>query len=639
MSNTVFLFMLLIKKNLCFLHFFLIFLLSSLNFNAQANNNLLSQEKLITQVEHLFKQNAETLNYHDIVELSNKIISQRINYPSEIIAKTYLLLANVAINKGELETALQFINDGLATATNNQAIILPLQINLAQIFSAKKQYQQLLSTVQQAINSSKKKKNTRCFLIALSYRSVAFSMLGQHTKALIDLQQVEAVIQENPAFSEHISLLTILANAHYHLGDYQTALMVQSKILQLRFNLNRLNNIDQTYFHLANAYYRLDRFNDAYTAYWEAKDYATKKDAPIHIAYASQGLALTLLRQKQYDAAKIEAEKATELFYKHSLATPYLESLIILSQIYYEMKQTDQSFGLLVEAEKLIIDKKLSPDYFIFYQSLANMYLFKKDFNKAYLWQKKYSDVLLDHLQFTNKVIKFNRDPINNEIVSINEDIPDSTKSRKLAIKLAEQSELTSSFSSKFRMQRLLIIISSIITFLLFVLIILLWIKQRRKKLQTEYEALEKPSYLLANAIQTKELYQNSFNMARKYNYPLTLSYISITNWQELTFQFNKKTVLEVSKGIAHLINEQLGEFESAGIINDGEYLLFFPHQSKESVAKTVEKLVSSLKLRYFANLGDFSVIVAYSIESPGFQDIDPYIFLSQLSDSIKFGE
>ena len=124
--------------------------------------------------------------------------------------------------------------------------------------------------------------------------------------------------------------------------------------------------------------------------------------------------------------------------------------------------------------------------------------------------------------------------------------------------------------------------------------------------------------------------------MARKYNYPLTLGYISITNWQELTFQFNKKTVSEVNRGIARLINEQLNEFESAGLINNGEYLLLFPHQNKENVTKTVENLVSALKLRFFANLGEFSVIIAYSIESPDFQDIDPYIFLSRLSSSIK---
>lgn len=608
-----------------------------MSFSASANNNLLSQEKLITQVEHLFEQNTETLNYHNVIELSNTIINQRINYPNDIVAKIYLLLANVASNKGELETALQFTNYGLAIASQNQTTRLRLQISLAKIFSDKKQYQQLLTTVQQAINTPQKKKNTTYFLIALSYRSVAFAMLGQHAKALVDLQEVEAVIQKNPAFSEHISLLTILANAYYHLGDYQTTLTVQLRILKLRFNINQLSNIDQTYFHLANAYYRLNRFNDAYTAYWEAKNYAVKKDAPIYVGYASQGLSLTLLHQKQYTAAKNEILQAKELFYENNLATHYLESIIILTQIYHAIKQEDQVFSLLLEGEKLASNIKLTADYIIFYQYLADMYLVKKNLNKAYLWQNKYSKALLESILFINKIIDLNSYSTSSKVtIKSNKNIPASTKSRELAIKLAEQSELTSSFSSKFRKQQLFILESIIVTSSLLIFIVFLWIKQRRNKLQTEYETLEKPSYILANSIQTKQLYQTSFNMARKYNYPLTLGYISITNWQELTFQFNKKTVSEVNRGIARLINEQLNEFESAGLINNGEYLLLFPHQNKENVTKTVENLVSALKLRFFANLGEFSVIIAYSIESPDFQDIDPYIFLSRLSSSIK---
>lgn len=608
-----------------------------MSFSASANNNLLSQEKLITQVEHLFEQNTETLNYHNVIELSNTIINQRINYPNDIVAKIYLLLANVASNKGELETALQFTNYGLAIASQNQTTRLRLQISLAKIFSDKKQYQQLLTTVQQAINTPQKKKNPTYFLIALSYRSVAFAMLGQHAKALVDLQEVEAVIQKNPAFSEHISLLTILANAYYHLGDYQTTLTVQLRILKLRFNINQLSNIDQTYFHLANAYYRLNRFNDAYTAYWEAKNYAVKKDAPIYVGYASQGLSLTLLHQKQYTAAKNEILQAKELFYENNLATHYLESIIILTQIYHAIKQEDQVFSLLLEGEKLASNIKLTADYIIFYQYLADMYLVKKNLNKAYLWQNKYSKALLESILFINKIIDLNSYSTSSKVtIKSNKNISASTKSRELAIKLAEQSELTSSFSSKFRKQQLFILESIIVTSSLLIFIVFLWIKQRRNKLQTEYETLEKPSYILANSIQTKQLYQTSFHMARKYNYPLTLGYISITNWQELTFQFNKKTVSEVNRGIARLINEQLNEFESAGLINNGEYLLLFPHQNKENVTKTVENLVSALKLRFFANLGEFSVIIAYSIESPDFQDIDPYIFLSRLSSSIK---
>lgn len=614
------------------------FSLFSTSISVLANDRLSNQEKLINQVEHLFEQNAETLNYHNVIELSNAIINQRINYPSDIVAKTYLLLANVASNKGELETALQFTNDGLAIISQNQATKLRLQISLAKIFSAKKQYQQLLMIVQQAMSTPQNEENTTCFLIALSYRSVAFAMLGQHAKALIDLQEVETVIGRNPTFSEHMSLLSILANAYYHLGDYQTALTVQLKILKLKFNLNRLNNIDQTYFNLANAYYRLNRFNDAYTAYWEAKNYALKKDAPIYVGYASQGISLTLLRQKLYDEAKIEILQAKELFYENNLSTPYLESIITLAQIYHITKQDKQSFSLLLQAEKLATNIKLTADYIVFYQFLAGMYLVKQDMDKAFKWQKKYTEAILENILFTNKVIERDGHSTSSIILkpNNNKNIQASTKARELAIKLAEQSELTSSFSSKFRKQQLFILISTIITSLLLIFIITFWIKQRRKRLQTEYEALENPSYILANSIQTKQLYETSFNMARKYNYPLTLGYVSITNWQELTFKFNEKTVSEVSRGIAHLINEHLNEFENAGLINDGEYLLFFPHQNKENVTNTIEKLVSALKLRFFANLGDFSVIIAYSVESPDFQDIDPYVFLSQLSDSIK---
>ena len=616
----------------------LIFLLFSSSFSTLANSNLHTQEKLIAEIEYLFKQNIEALNYHKVIELSKKVINPRINYPSDIVAKTYLLLANVTSNKGEFETALQFTHNGLAIATQSQATKLRLQISLAKIFSAKKQYRQLLTTVEEAIDTPQNKANTTCFLIALSYRSVAFAMLGQHAKALVDLQQVESVIQQNAAFSEHISLLTILANAYYHLGDYQTTLNVQSKILKLRFNLNKLNRIDQTYFHLANAYYRLNRWDDAYTTFWEAKKHAIKKDAPIYVGYASQGLSLTLLRQKQYAEAETEALKAKNLFYKYNLVVPHLESIIILIQIYHEIKNKNQYVSLLLEAEKLATKIKLTADYIILYQYLSDMYLIKKDLHKAYLWQSKYSEALLENILFTNKVIEFNSYSGNSEVLKSNKNknVPASTKTRELAIKLAEQSELNSSYSSKFRNQQLSILISTAITFLLLIFIIIVWIKQRSKRLQTEYEALEKPDYILLNSRQTKQLYQTNFNMARQYNYPLTLGYVSITNWQELTFEFNKKTVLEVSRGIASLINEQLNGFESAGLINNGEYLLFFPHQNKESVTTTMEKLVSALKLRFFANLGEFSIVIAYSIESPDFQDIDPYIFLSQLSNSIK---
>jgi len=593
-----------------------------------------TKEQYISQVELLFRKNSEKLNYNEVVELSNEIILQREKYPNEILAKTYFLLANVASNKGELETAYQFTQDGLAITTGHEQVKLCLQIKLASILSAKKQYVQLLTTAQQAIDMPHDKENIKYFLFALSYRSVAFAMLNQHEDALTDLQQVEYIIKQNPAFAEHIALLAILANAHYHLGDYQTALTMHLKILKLRFSLNKLDNVDQTYYHLANAYYRLNQLNDAYNAYWEAKKHAQIKAAQIYVAYASQGLGLTLIQQKQYKEAKVEILEAKALFYQYNLARPYLETIISLALLGNLTEQKHTARNLLLEAEQLSINIELTDDYIILYQLLSDIYKDKKDINKAYFWQQKYSKALLK----TKKQTISNRQISVKYRVNTNKsaNISASNQTRQLAVKLAEQSELAASFSTKYHQQQTLIFILSVIVLLSLGFVIFLWLKHRATKLKKAHEALEKPSYVIAAPIQTKQLYQKSFNMARKYSYPLTLSYISISNWQELTFQFNKKIVAEVSREIASVINKHINEFENAGLINEGEYLLIFPHQHKDEIEMLIEKLVSALKLRFFANLGEFSVIIAYSIESPNFQDIDPYIFLSQLSDSIK---
>lgn len=613
----------------------LIIALFIMSFSILANKTQYSsQEQLISRVESLFKEDPETLNYNEVINLSNEIIVHREKYPSEVLAKTYLLLATVASNKGELETALQLVQDGLDAVSPHDKTKLCLQIKLASILFAQERYDVLLTIAEQAINMPHDKENSQYFLLALSYRSVAFAMLNQYENALNDLQQVDAIIKKNPSFAEHISVLAILANAYSYLGDHQTALTMQLKILKLRFNSNKLSSVEQTYYHLANAYYRLERFNDAYNAYWEAKKYAKEKKFPIYIAYASQGLGLTLTKQKQYLEAKIEIQEAKTLFYQHNLAQPYVETMISLALLYNLTEQPNEAVNLLLEAEESAENIQLTADYIILYQLLANVYFDKMDNAKAYFWQKKYSDsLLIENKAKIPNLHFFTEHSINNSLLT---NSPASNQTRQLAMKITEQSELSTTFSQKYQQQQVFIYILSCFVLFLLSLGTFLWLRHRAKKLKKTYDALEKPNDMIATPLQTKQLYQKSFNMARKYSYPLTLGYIAISNWQELTFKFNKRISADVSREIASLLNKHINEFEKVGLINEGEYLLIFPHQTKAEVALTMEKIVLAFKSRFFANLGEFSVTITYSIESPNFQDIDPYIFLSQLSDSIK---
>ena len=582
-----------------------------------------TKEQLATQIEQLASQPPENLVYEEVTSLSHQVIPKLSNYSSDTIAKTYLLLVNIALNEGELETAFQFARDGLAISSPNKQTQLRLQLKLAAIFVAKKQYQKLLHITEQAISNSATKTQNKYHLLALSYRSVAYAMLSKHDKALKELQNIQEVIKQNPAFKEHIALLTILANAYFHLYEYQTALTMQLKILKLRFNHNQLNGVGQTYYFLGKIYYQLQQYSDAYNAYWEADKYARKISAPIYSAYAKQGLALTLIAQQRYQSAETELLAAQKEFLQHNLMSSYLETLVTLAQIKQKVEKEQESYEYLIEAEKVFQTTSLSDDYIIFYQLLAQMYFNKNELTQAYMWQQEYSQAL------QKSITKITPDYTLDNIES-----SASTESKELALKLAQQSELTSLFSSKYQNQQFVIFLLALIILAVTFIQLFFWLKHRAKRLGVKYNSQEKPLHVLVNPNQTKHQYQIHFNMARKYSYPLTLGYLSITNWHELTFKFDKKTVDEVRLTITELISQHLSDLENAGIINEGEYLLFFPHQTEKEVSKTIDDIVQALKLRFFANLGEFSVTLSCSIKSPNYQDIDPYIFLSQLSSS-----
>ena len=124
--------------------------------------------------------------------------------------------------------------------------------------------------------------------------------------------------------------------------------------------------------------------------------------------------------------------------------------------------------------------------------------------------------------------------------------------------------------------------------------------------------------------------------MARKYQYSISVVYLAVENWQELNFHFNRKILIDVSQALAVIINENLDEEDYAGVLSAGEYLFLCPHQTPEQVAIKSSRIQQEIKTRFFVNLGDHSVKIKCSVDSPDIQDIDPYVFLSRLSEATR---
>ena len=589
---------------------------------------------LSNQVQQLLKVNTEMIDTDTVKSLSEKIINNRQHFSHDILAKVYLLSARVASNQGNINNVFEFAQKGLVANSLDKKIKLALLFKLADVYIARKQYKQLLVLAEEAVKNSEFSSGVKCRLLALSYRSVAFAMLGKHQQALGDLQQVERGISKSDP-TGHIELLTILALVYHHLGDYQTSLTMQLKILKLRFEMDQKRKIAQTYLYLGYAYFYLQRFDDAYNAFWESKNAAHHNGDPINIAHADKWLGIVLIAQKQFREALEPLQQAIEVFNQHNMLSERIETSVALASANLGVKQTIEGYALLNEVVRLLSGKDISLGYTGFYRMVAEMHFSQENYQVAYRWREKYSQILLDKLNYKKKSFSTVQALFNLAIGKVSKVEP-VEESKRLAVKLAESSELSSSFTGKYQKQQIIIISLSILACVLLLTLVGLLLRLRTQRINLAYEKAEKPSYTMPTPMETKFNYQLAFKKARKFQYPFNVGYLVVDNWQELVFHFNNKSISEVTKDLASVINEQITEFDYAGLLNEGEYLLLFEHQSSQEANAKLDKLVQAVNTRAFANLGDFSVTMKYSLNTADFKDIDPYLFLARIAESVN---
>ncbi|KGJ91124.1 hypothetical protein GAB14E_3276 [Colwellia psychrerythraea] len=592
------------------------------------------QTVLSNQVQQLLKVNSEMLDSMEIAKLSEKIIDNRQHYSNDILAKLFLLSARAASNQGDINQVYYFAQSGLASNSRDKKTKLSLLLKLAEVYIARKEYEQLLVLIQTAVNNSEFSGHLKHQLLLLSYRSVAYVMVGKHQQALADLQQVERGISQSE-LTEHIELLTILTIAYHQLGDYQTSLTMQLKILKLKFEMGQLTNLDQTYWYLGYAYFYLQRFDDAYNSFWESREHAENKNAVISVANANKGLGIVLLSQKQFIHAIEPLHQAIKIFKQHGMLAEQLESMVALAKARLAVGEVSAGYAILNSVIKLLDGKDISLEFAGFYRMVSEMHFAELNYHNAYLWRVKHSQVLQLKLNDKKKASSLVHG-LSHLTLGTSTIIQPIEESRKLAVKLAKNSELSSSFVGKYQKQRVIIISLSALVCLLIITILAFFLRFRSQRRSLAYDEIEKPSYVIPNAMQTKFDYQLAFKKARKFQYPLSVGYLVVENWQELTFHFNDKSINEVAKDIASSINEQLSDFDYVGLLNEGEYLLLFEHLDKEEVAVKIDIIVQALNSRAFANLGGFSISMKSYISTPGFKDIDPYLFLARIAESVN---
>ena len=605
------------KRKTLYLIIFIFILLS---------RNTLAQELAITdnikKIDAFFAMEKENLPTNEIILLSKKVIKQRHYYSANTIAKMFILLADTADNKGDLGKSLQFSQDGLAVVGINNTLRVNLLLKLAASYYIEGHFHQVNVYAQEAVELSRHISSIKSLLVALSYSAMSNALIAKNAAAHQELQEISQLLTDNNQFNNHLEVIEILALAHLYQHDYNTAKTLYNKAIRLRFESGKVEGIDRSYYYLATTNLKLSRLNDAYSGFYQAKLKAIKNKLPIRVAFADLGLGQVLLKQKDAEKAIIHLKKAETQLKNDSFGAPYLTTLIALSQAYSEVEDKAASYSTLIRAEQLSQKIELSYDQLELYTLISDMYIDKNKPQIAIEALRKQLQLYKEH-HFQKPV--YPQDTNNNSL---------DLQNRQIALNVAVQSDLRQSYFEKYKNSKniIYILLGLVIAFVFISLY--LYLGQRNQRLNKAYDDIERPIDYIAPPSQTKKIYQLNYKKARKFEYTLSIGYLSIDNWQELKFNFNKKIVAEVAKTIAVLINEHIGEFDQVGLIKEGEYLFISPHQNKQSLQEKLNLLSNALNTHFFANLGDFSIKNSFSYQSPNPQDIDPYIFLSRLSNS-----
>jgi tetratricopeptide (TPR) repeat protein len=569
-----------------------------------------------------YLQDKELLITQDVVDVAQAVISNRNQYSQNMIARAFSLLSDVAFNRGNLVAAFQFAQYGSETNKTDVVIQLDLLLKIARGYYAQGEYIQLRDTSQKAARLAEHANNMNYHLQALAYSVVAYALSADYDRAVKELSKVERLLSQNQQNVDLITLLEIIAEAHFYLSEYDNAVELLNRVLKLRTDMSRTEGIARSYHLVANAYYQLQHYDDAYNAFWQSLQFAKQYKLNIREAYAELGLGQVLYKQQQFRLAKTRLLHAQAVFNQHNLVRVKLSTQIALIKVMYALGEHEEADSMLLTAESVAESLVLSPQQIELFLLLTEYYIAQKQFEQSTEAQKHYLTLyqgLYPNISVKKSFVSTARSTRN--------------KAKNLALNLVEQSQLSLEFSEKYNRQRMLIILLSAILSCSVIFIIYCRFKVHRQKLHRSYDEIELPKNQLAQPVQTKRWYQQQYKMARKYQYNISVAYLEIENWQDLSFRFNRKILTDVSQVIAVIINENIDEEDYAGVISDGEYLFLCPHQTPEQVLIKFTRIKQAIKIRFFANLGGFSVKVNFSINSPSIQDIDPYVFLARLSE------
>lgn len=589
------------------------------SFNAYASpeqqENKNQQHRIINQFYALDKTE---LDYNEVLnQLScEKSALDELDLVEQ--GRALYLCAEAAYYLADDQVSLAYALHGLALNLDDKWLKLKLLQITMQVYYQQGLFGKMSAASQQLLQlaSASNEGDLAFQVLALSYSAIANAEFGDNQRVSEYITDVEQLLLANQFLLAQPELVEAVANTYQHLQHFHTASLLFDKALRLRYSQNNMVNIERSYLAVAQSYLQQQKFDDALTTFEQVKRLGLEKKSALMLAHAHLGEAQVYFARQYFQQALNLALLAEQTYQKHQLKGQQFKTVTLIAVLFQQQANTEQAEFWARKALALAGNVPVNSSHSMLYKLLAEQRVDQARFKQALSYYQRY--MTLEQQFHHNNFIKDHASLLTSQL------------NQNLMLKMSELNEVKANYQKKFATQEQVILALMATAFIFMFTTALFLVKKRRLAISVLND--DKPTNSLKSPTETKHCYQLQYKMARKYHYPLSIAYIAIENWQELSFHFNDKVLKEVANDIAVLLSESIDEFETIGTINGAsEFVLLCPHQSISEIKLRILALVNIIEANHFANLGDFSLKVNYRCGEPEAKDIDPYIYLSKL--------
>ncbi|TAD96624.1 MAG: hypothetical protein EAZ97_13720 [Bacteroidetes bacterium] len=252
--------------------------------------------------------------HHQSLKIANQIAD------STLISFRYNDLANVYLDKGDLEKALEYNLKSLKIKENrnDKEGIATSCRNLGMVNLKRKDYKSALFYLEKAKNLAEQIDNQRILGYAYIYLGELYTQQKQIEKAIELLKKAVQIHRKINNFYGLAEALNSLAEAHQEGKNHSKVILFFKEALQIAQKMGIKLEIQRAYFGLSRIYQKQNRLNEAldfYQKYTQIKDSIFSEKSTEHIAYLEAQFqnekkqAQIILLTKEQDLKQQEIEK------------------------------------------------------------------------------------------------------------------------------------------------------------------------------------------------------------------------------------------------------------------------------------------------------------------------------------------